>query len=502
MRVDLRIVPAALTAWAATAAGIAWGLGPAIAVLCAGVGAGWVIVVQLYGRRHPLLRAARIGVASAALIGGAFGLTAGLRSDAVRHHPIGQQFGTTAWVTVIPVDGPRMVGSGRMMFRGDLRAVGDDGMSGAVTVFAAGADFGNATPGQPIRFRARLARPTRRDLSAAVLTAVGRPEFGGVPAVQRAAQSLRERFAAACRAVLPGPQAAMLPGLVLGDTSAVPAATTADFRIAGLTHLTAVSGANVSILCGAVLLSARFVGPRSAVVLAAVALVGFVFVVQPGASVLRAAVMGAIGLMGVLSSRRRQAIPALSATVIALMAVAPQLAVDVGFALSVAATAALVVLAPVWSARLVGRGLPKWAADALCIALAAQWATAPLIAAISGRLSLVSVLANLIVAVVIPPITLLGTAAAVLAPLWPAAAGLLIRFTGPELWWLLRAAHLTAALPGAAVAVPAGWAGFATVGCAGVATVLMWPQRWFRRAAAGAALVALAWSVSALVGAA
>ena len=53
-----------------------------------------------------------------------------------------------------------------------------------------------------------------------------------------------------------------------------------------------------------------------------------------------------------------------------------------------------------------------------------------------------------------------------------------------------------------AVAVPAGWAGFATVGCAGVATVLMWPQRWFRRAAAGAALVALAWSVSALVGAA
>lgn len=93
-------------------------------------------------------------------------------------------------------------------------------------------------------------------------------------------------------------------------------------------------------MCGAVLFSARLIGPRAAVALAAVALVAFVIVVQPTASVLRAAVMGAIALAGMLSSRRRQAIPALSATVLVLMAVAPQLAVDVGFALSVLATAA------------------------------------------------------------------------------------------------------------------------------------------------------------------
>lgn len=498
--VDLRIVPAALTAWAATAAGIAWGVGPAIAALSAAAGAGWAVAARLFGDRHRLLRTAGIGVAAVALIGCAFGLAAGLRSDAVEHHPIAQRFGATAWVTVVPVDGPRMAGSGRLMFRGDLATVADVEMAGAVSVFATGPDFGRASPGRPIRFRARLARPSRRDLSVAVLTAVGRPEFGSAPAVQRAAQSLRERFAAACRAVLPAAEAAILPGLVLGDTSAVPASITAEFRAAGLTHLTAVSGANVSIVCGAVLLSARFIGPRPAVGLAAVALVGFVFVVQPGASVLRAAVMGAIGLMGVLSSRRRQAIPALSATVIALMVFAPHLAVDVGFALSVSATAALVVVAPVWSARLVERGWPKPAADALCIALAAQWATAGLIAAISGRFSLVSVIANLSVAFVIPPITVFGTLAAALGSLWPAAAGLLIRFTGPELWWLLRAAHLTAAVPGAAIAVPDGWVGFVTVGCAEVAAVLLWPQRWFRRASAGATLVALAWSVSALVG--
>ena len=78
-----------------------------------------------------------------------------------------------------------------------------------------------------------------------------------------------------------------------------------------------MSGANVTIVCGAVLLSAALVGPRAAVGLAAVALLGFVVVVQPSPSVLRAAVMGAITLLAVLSHRRRQAMPALSATVVA-----------------------------------------------------------------------------------------------------------------------------------------------------------------------------------------
>ena len=120
---------------------------------------------------------------------------------------------------------------------------------------------------------------------------------------------------------------------------------------------------------------------------------------------------------------------------------APELAVDVGFALSVSATAALVVIAPVWSRRLVGRGWPKPLADAVSVAAAAQLVTAPLVAGISGTFSLVSVAANLAVAAVIPPITVVGTAAAARVAFWPPAAQLLIRFTGPELWWLLRVAR-------------------------------------------------------------
>jgi len=197
-----------------------------------------------------------------------------------------------------------------------------------------------------------------------------------------------------------------------------------------------------------VLLAAAVVGPRAAAAAAAVALIAFVAVVQPSASVLRAAVMGGITLFAVVSRRRRQAVPALAASVIALVIAAPELAVDVGFALSVSATAALVVIAPGWSRRLVGRGWPKPLADAVAIAVAAQLVTAPIVAGMSGTLSLVSVAANLAVAAVIPPVTVVGTAAAALTTLWPAAAAMLIRFTGPELWWLLHVARWAAAVPG------------------------------------------------------
>src|SRR4029078_6879485 len=116
-----------------------------------------------------------------------------------------------------------------------------------------------------------------------------------------------------------------------------------------------VSGANVTIVCGGVLMTAALFGPRLAAVFAGVALVAFVIVVQPSASVLRAAVMGAITLLAVVSHRRRQAIPVLSASVIVLMIAAPELSVDVGFALSVAATAGLGVIAPGWRRRRGGR---------------------------------------------------------------------------------------------------------------------------------------------------
>ncbi|OBB99185.1 ComEC/Rec2 family competence protein [Mycobacterium sp. 852002-40037_SCH5390672] len=499
--VDVRLVPAALASWAVTAAGIWWSTGRIFACCCvaltivSGVAA-WHAVRG--PDRNARLRAISAGLAAIGVVGAGYGFAIALRTDAVGHHPITAAFGTSAPVTVAPTESPVSLGSSRLMFRATLRRLRTAQISGRVVVFARASDFGAVTVGQPVQFTARITRPTRRDLTVAVLNASGPPTMGTANAVQSAAHSVRSRFARAVRDTLPGDQAAMLPALVIGDTSAVPADTGRDFRAAGMTHLMAVSGANVTIVCAAVLFSARLIGPRAAVALAALALVAFVIVVQPTASVLRAAVMGAIGLAGMLTSRRRQAIPALAASVLVLLAVAPALAVDVGFALSVLATAALIVIAPVWSRRLVAKGWPKPLADALAVAWTAQVVTAPLVAAISGRFSVVAAVANLIVAAVIAPITVFGTAAAALCGIWPAAARLLIRFTGPELWWVDGVARWAANMPGATVPVPEGTPGTVIVGGVTVLAVVLWRWRPFRVAAGGAALVGLAWALSGL----
>jgi competence protein ComEC len=500
-RLDLRLVPAAVTGWSVTTAGILWqivGLAVALVVAVAITGAaGWWCRGRGEGADG---RAIGAGVLAVAVVGMAFAISVGLRVDALRQHPIADRYGTLATVVVTPDESPRVLGGNRTVFRASLRALDGHEATGRVVVFATTTAFSRLSAGRPVGFRARIGRPTRQDLTVAVLSASGTPTWGEAATVFRAAHEIRTGFADAARGALPADQAAMLPALVLGDTSTLSQQTTAEFRASGLTHLTAVSGANVTIVCGAVLLSAGLVGPRVATGLAAFALLVFVIVVQPSASVLRAAVMGAITLLAVVSHRRRQALPALSATVLALMIASPELAVDVGFALSVSATAALVVIAPAWSRRLVGRGWPKPLADAVCIAVAAQLVTAPLIAGVSGTFSVMSIAANLAVAAVIPPITVVGTSAAALSWFWPAGAELLIRFTGPELWWLLRVAHWAGSVPGASITVPSGLLGVITVAAAGLAAVVLWRWRWTRIAVCMAIVLGLAWTVSGLSG--
>ncbi|WP_371413022.1 ComEC/Rec2 family competence protein [Mycolicibacterium sp. GF69] len=498
---DLRLVPAALTSWAVTGAGIVWHTAGSVTAAVGAVGATAVLGWWGSGRRAERDRTG-IGasVLAVAVVATAFAIAIGLRVDELGHHPVTLRYGAVAAVVVTPTESPRALGGNRAMFRGSLLTLDGREMSGRVVVFASSADVVDLAAGTPVALRARIGRPTRRDLSVAVLSAVGDPTYGEPAAIHRAAHEVRAGFADAARRALPADQAAMLPALVLGDTSGVSTQTTAQFRAAGLTHLTAVSGANVTIVCGAVLLMAGLIGPRAAVGLAAVALLVFVVVVQPSASVLRAAVMGAITLLAVLSHRRRQAIPALAASVLVLLIASPELAVDIGFALSVAATAALVVLAPVWSRRLVDRGWPKPAADAVSVATAAQLVTAPLVAGMAGTFSIVSVAANIAVAPVIPPITVVGTAAAALGRIWPAGADLLIRFTGPELWWLLQVARWAAAVPGATVPVPSGLPGLLLIAVGGIGAVFAWRWRWVRVGAGAAALCLLAWMVSGLSG--
>ncbi|WP_460695192.1 ComEC/Rec2 family competence protein, partial [Modestobacter muralis] len=219
-----------------------------------------------------------------------------------------------------------------------------------------------------------------------------------------------------------------------------------------------MTGANVAIVVALVLwpLRARGTDRRVQAAVAAAAIVGFVVLARPGASVLRAAAMGAVGVLALGSGRSRAAVPALAATVSVLLLVQPALAGDGGFALSVAATAGIVLLAPGWSRSLRRRGAPRPVADAVAVSGAAGVVTAPLVAALSGVVSLVSLPANLLAAPAVAPATVLGLLAAVVSPVLPGAADALTWLAGWAVRWLVLVAERAAAVPDGATGWPAG----------------------------------------------
>ena len=274
-----------------------------------------------------------------------------------------------------------------------------------------------------------------------------------------------------------------------------------NFRAAGLTHLTAVSGANFSILVGAVLLVLRGlgIGPRATVAVAFVVLLAFVIVARPSPSVLRAAVMGSIGLLALVTGRSRQAVPSLCGAVLGLLAWWPRLAVDVGFVLSVFATAGLVLLAPICVDWLRARGWPRTATEVVAVAAAAHAVTAPVIAAMAGTLSLVGVAANVVVAPVVAPITVVGIVTAVIATVSTTAAEWTAQLASAPLWWLIAVAERAASVPAASVGTPDGPMGAASTVLGTAALLAALRVRAFRWIAAGAALAALAWWAAALL---
>jgi competence protein ComEC len=330
-----------------------------------------------------------------------------------------------------------------------------------VLVLAADPGWRALLPGTRIEATGRLAASRGGDLTAAVLSASGPPDQVGIaPWAQRAAGTLREGLRRAC-ATLPVRPGGLLPGLVEGDTSGLDPAVADDFRATGMTHLLAVSGANVAIVLSAVLLVARWcrAGPRMAATVCTVALVGFVILARPSPSVLRAAAMGGLGLLALALGRPRTAVPALLASVVVLLLFDPALAADAGFALSVFATGGLLLLAPRWRDALCRRRVPRPLAEALAIPAAAQVACAPVIAGISGTVSLVAVPANLLAEPVVAVATVLGVVATLLSVPWPAAAAFVAWLASWPATWLVTVARIGAQAPDGVIAWPGGTGG-------------------------------------------
>ena len=279
----------------------------------------------------------------------------------------------------------------------------------------------------------------------------------------------------------PAPAAALVEGLAVGDETAQPPELAEQMRVAGLSHLTAVSGGNTSIVVGAVLLVATLAGLGliARIAAAGVALGAFVVIVGPQPSVLRASVMAIVALLAVITGTRRAGVHALAFTVVVLVVASPPLASSWGFALSVAATGGLILLAaPIVSRWGQGRPARQVAVAALALTIGAQVATLPLIAAFGDGLSLVSLPANLLAAPAVAPVTVLGLLAAVTGTFAPPIAAILARCAEPFAAWIAWVAQTTSAWPAATLPWPGGLAGAALAGL--VALVLVYTIRRHR----------------------
>ncbi len=291
----------------------------------------------------------------------------------------------------------------------------------------------------------------------------GRPVLGvlsvrGPPDVE-SGPDVWWRGAAAVRASIRASVAArgehareLVPSLVVGDDSGLDPALADDFRTTGLTHLLAVSGTNLTLLVGFLLIVGRWCGLRGRWIYAAAAvgIVGFVLIARTEPSVVRAAAMGTVALIGMGGNGRERGVRCLGAAVLCLLLVDPGLAVTAGFALSVLATGGILFLAPPWRDALA-RWLPRWAAEAVSVPLAAQVACTPVVTAISGQVSLVAVLANLLAAPAVAPATVLGLAGGLIGLVWEPLGQVVAAPAAWSVGWIVVVAQRGAALPTAAV---------------------------------------------------
>ncbi|HVW46049.1 MAG TPA: ComEC/Rec2 family competence protein [Solirubrobacterales bacterium] len=234
---------------------------------------------------------------------------------------------------------------------------------------------------------------------------------------------IRERAEAGLGEGMPPREAALARGFVLGDDAELDQGTREDFVRAGLSHLTAVSGENVTLLALlAMPVLAMFGVPLRERLLWTLGLIAvYVPLAGSGPSIQRAGVMGAVGLLATLRGRRTSRLYALGLAAVVTLAIDPGVAGDVGWQLSFAAVLGILLLAsPIreWVLARLGRGRGPWRralAEGVAVTVAATLATAPLIAHVFEELSLTSLAANVLALPAVAPAMWLGMVSAGLA---------------------------------------------------------------------------------------
>ena len=285
----------------------------------------------------------------------------------------------------------------------------------------------------------------------------------------------------------PGDGGRLLPGLALGDTSAVDAGLVEAMRATSLSHLVAVSGANCAIVVALVVAVVALLGGGLWIRMAAgiLALAGFVVLVTPEPSIIRASIMASIVLFFLATARPVRGIPVLGLSVLILLALDPWLALDFAFALSVVATGGILLLTGPVTERL-SVVMPPALALVIALPLAAQIACGPILILLNPIIPVWAVVANAVAAPAAPLATIVGMMAALAGPLFPALADLLVGIA----WWpsafIAATGRSLADSEIATLAWPPGWWGALTMGLmsyAGIAAILLSSarhRRWRR----------------------
>ena len=354
--------------------------------------------------------------------------------------------------------------------------------------------FVKLIPGEKFRVTG-VAFPTpERRVAALIATRGDFIKLAEANFLQRLSAKIRDAFRKTAQSV-GGESGALIPGLVIGDTSLESQGFVTDMRRVGLSHLTAVSGANFAIIAAFLLWLSQWIFKkvRSRLILTGAVLIGFIFLVRPSPSVLRASVMSAVILIAKSRGVKADSVPSLGLAISSLILMDPFQAIDPGFALSVAATAGILVLAPKIQSYISDRFGHEKFAEVMAIPLSATIMCTPVILAISGLFSLVSIPANILAEPVVAPITIVGFIAAIISPLVPGLSHLLLVIIKPLAQIIVWISNFASDLPvlllpksylGAAIAVGVialiklrKWLALGISGCA-VLIIILLPGQW------------------------
>ncbi len=259
---------------------------------------------------------------------------------------------------------------------------------------------------------------------------------------------------------LPEPEASLAVGILLGLQSSIPDDVNATFSVTGTSHILVISGWNITIIATALyaLANGLRLPERRAFWLIIATIWLYTLFVGATATVIRAAVMGTIVVVGQRLERPAHAWTTLFAASWAMTIISPQTLWDLGFELSALATASLFAFGKPTEALLLRTPLARpwlgWAREALTATLAAQILALPLILYHFGNLSIIAPLANVALLPMVPYAMLFGALALAAGLVWLPLGQALASAAYLFLAWLTEGARWFAGVPGAAVQLP------------------------------------------------